>query len=295
MSFPRHLMIRLRATATLGALSAGALSLGACDFGTLDSLSSDEAANATDEMTTSLRGFFAKYDNGTPDELKAAAAKLPGIVSRTGGIPLQGKVGPLTAEDLKSIGFETRNVGAIQGLLLLSEIECPIEKVEQLVVARNQTELYPKLYEKYARTFQSSAADYFARKTPTMTWKTAYSAKVGAYAYDADLIGGSRFIPNAAPNGGPLLLARTYLTAPARFTSGGDSAAFNQDYQMEVYYETTPGRTAHVYGLWREYRAGSLTSDNDLYVSLVLGNLADFDKRTSIVCKNGSPVPDTKD
>jgi hypothetical protein len=283
-------MVWLRAMATVGTLG-----LSACDFGTLDSLSSDEAANATDEMTTSLRGFFAKYEAGTPEELKAAAAKLPGIVQRTGGIPLQGKVGQITSEDLASIGFQARDASAVQGLLLLSEIDCPLEKVERLVVARNQTELYPKLYEKYARTFQSSAADYFARKTPTMTWKTAYSAKVGSYAYDAELLGGSRFLPNAAPNGGGLLLARTYLTAPAKFTSGGDNAAFSQDYQMEIYYETAPGRTAHVYGLWREYKAGSLTSSNDLYVSLVLGNLADFDQRTSIVCRNGTPVPDVKD
>jgi len=88
-----------------------------------------------------------------------------------------------------------------------------------------------------------------------------------------------------------VFLDRAYLQEPAVFTAGGGDSAFDQDYQIELYYERAPGRTLHFYALWRQFNISTLTSESDLYVNIVLGNLSDFDDRSSKVCKDNAPAP----
>jgi len=105
-----------------------------------------------------------------------------------------------------------------------------------------------------------------------------------------DVLGGARRVAAAAPGSGTLFMARYYFTRPATLVSGDDTE-WNQDYQLEAFYEIAPNKVIHFYALWREFRVTTLTSESDFYINLLLGNLVDFDKRTSLVCRDHKVQP----
>lgn len=269
-----------------------ALPLAGCDFGTLDDLSTDQAIDAPSEMTVAARAFWTAYSKTSADDVKKEMAGIEGVIQRTSTVPMQVKIGDLTKAETDLV-LPNKDPAPAQGMLIVTELECPLDKVEQYVIAKNQSELYPDLYDEYTRTYSSSSADFLSRAAPQLTWRTDYKATALGRTYLSNLTGGAWRLPDASPTGGPVLLSRTYLNEPANFISG-EPASFNQDYQIEVYWEVSPGRTRHLYGLWREFSLTTLTSESDLYISIVLGNLSDFDARTSKICKTGAPVPDTK-
>jgi hypothetical protein len=268
-------------------------SLLGCDFGTLDDLSQDETPEGSEEMTEQARGVWSVY--AKPDEVvKRAIADLGGVIERAEAAsserPLKLKLGPIQPEQLGTIGFEAKDGNAAQGMLVAPVLDCTLDQVEKLVVAKNQLELYPGLYDEYARSYTSSVPDFLGGRSPAVTWRTDYKASAIGNTYLANLTGGARRVRAAAPDGKDVLLSRTYLNEPAKFVTG-DDAAFGQDYQIELYWERTPGKTTHFYGLWREFRIARLTAKEDLYIALVLGNLVDFDVRTGKICRENSVAP----
>jgi hypothetical protein len=269
-----------------------ALLLCACDFGTLDDLSQDEAVEGADELTSQARTLWAVYDHAkySNGDVKKAVAGLEGVVGRAGSLPVQVKLDALTKQDLALVGMGDKDPNAAQGMLLISELDCSLEQVEKLVVAKNQTDIYPGLYDSYTRTYVTSVDAFLTRAEPTVTWKTSYQATALDRTYQSVLTGGARFVPSAMPGGAPVLMARTVLDEPAKFIKGADSG-FAQDYQLEVYYARGPQKTLHFYALWRDFHVSTLASSSDLYVNVVLGNLSDFDVRTSKVCREGKPAP----
>jgi hypothetical protein len=261
--------------------------LGACDFGTLDSLSEEEAVEGSPEVTEQSRALWKFYEKGSDDTVKRAIDDVPGVIDRVGPLPIQVKIGDLTRDDLALVG-QTRDPATPQGMLLVSDLGCSLDQVEKLVVAKNQTQLYPDLYDAYARTYTTSVQDFLGRRAPTVTWHTDYTASAVSRTYVAGLTGSARRVPGANPRGGDVILSRTVLDAPANFVAGED-AEFNQDYQIELYFEIEPNKVRHLYALWREFRIAGLTAESDLYVNLVLGNLKDFDVRTSKICRDNNP------
>lgn len=260
----------------------------ACDFGTLDSLSKEEAAAGGEEATLQARALWKFYDKGSDDTVKRAIDGVDGVIERLGELPVQVTIGDLTKEDLELVG-KTADPGVAQGMLLVTDIDCSLDQVTKLVVAKNQTTLYPGLYDVYARTYVTSVQDFLTGKTPTVIWKTNYTSSAIDRTYEAVLTGGVRLVPNANPHGGAVLLSRAVLDAPGKFIKG-DDAESNQDYQIELYFEIEPRKVRHFYGVWREFRIAGLTAESDLYINLVLGNLKDFDVRSSKLCRDGNPV-----
>lgn len=275
--------------ATLG-LPAG---VGGCDFGTLDDISSDVAAQGTDETTKQALSLWRAFDpKATDADVKKSLLDIDGIVTRAGGIPVQVTIGDLEKSDLELIGFGAKDAAKPQGMLIITELDCTFDQIQALVVASNQPEIYPGTYEKYARTFQGDTNGFLGGAASTLVWKTQYTATIQGNTYESLLTGGARRVPSAAPSGAPILLARTILDQPARFVSGGD-VEFNQDYQMELYYPRG-NKILHFYAVWREFRLGGLNSESQLYINLVLGNLVDYDVRTSKVCRDKNPLPTFK-
>jgi hypothetical protein len=272
------------------ALAAFALLLGACDFGTLDDLSQDQATQGGDELTVQARKLWDVYDvtKYTDADVRKAIADVEGVVARNGS-SLQVKINGLTKDDLALIGKGDNDPANAQGMLLVNELDCSLADLEKLLVAKNQSALYPGLYDAYTRDYTTSIDDYFARTAPSVTWQTTYTASALDRTYNGNVTGGSRYVASGLPSGAPVILARTFLDAPAVFTKGTDSG-FDQDYQIELYYETAPGKTLHLYALWRDFHVTTLTSQSDLYINVVLGNLKDFDVRTSKICRDKAPV-----
>jgi hypothetical protein len=258
-----------------------------CDLGTLDSFSEEQAVEGTEEATLQSRALWKFYEKGSDDTVKRAIDDVQGVVARAGALPLQVKIGDLTADDLALIG-KTADPAAPQGMLLVDDLDCTLDQVERLVVAKNQTELYPDLYDAYTRTYVTNVQDLLMGKSPTVVWHTDYTASAVSRTYVAGLTGGARRVPGANPLGGDVILSRTILDNPAKFIAGED-AAFDQDYQIELYYAVEPRKIRHFYALWRQFRIGGLDAESDLYVNLVLGNLRDFDVRTGIICRNDTP------
>ncbi len=294
---PRASRLSRLSLGLLGLLGAlGVVALAGCDFGTLDSLSTDVAGQGGSELSVLSRGLLSKYEAGSDADYKALLRDVEGVMQRAidgNGGDSNLKLEPLRAADVADLGLPARDVSTAQGMIILTELPCTLAQVEKLAAAKNQPELFPKTYDNYLRTYTSSSEDYFTRKVKTLTWTTDLTATVLSRQYQSDLRGGARFVPGASPTGGDVVLSRTVLVKPARFLKGND-AQFNQDYQIEAFYERAAGRTVHVYALWREFIVGSISSADDLYISIILGNLKDFDVRVGKICKEGTPVPDVR-
>lgn len=271
------------------AVSAGlAIAIAGCDFGTLDDLSRDEAAEGSAETSVQALALWKAYGQSDED-VKKAVSEVAGVVERAGVRPVQVTIDGLTQKDL-GIPTVTRDPALAQGMLLISELDCSLSQVEKLASAKNQSEIYPDSYDKYDRAYQGNIQDFIAGAAPSIVWKTNYTVSLLGRTYEATLTGGARRIAGAAPGGGTMLLSRTALDQPARFIAGSD-AEFNQDYQMEAFYEIAPNKVVHYYAIWREFRLASLTSSTDLYINTVLGNSVDFDVRASKVCRDKTPEP----
>ncbi|HEY8077117.1 MAG TPA: hypothetical protein VIF62_23485 [Labilithrix sp.] len=266
--------------------------LGACDFGTLADLNEDTAAQGADELTTQALSLWRTFDpmKATDADVKKAIADIQGIVARNPP-PLQVRLGPIDKDDQAIVGITDKDPSTAQGMLLIHEIDCSLDQISKLVIALNQTAIYPDLYDSYTRVYTSDVNGFLEGTPPTVTWTTNYQASALSRTYQSEVRGEGRYVGGAMPNGAPIFLDRAFLPHPALFIKGGDDSGFDQDYQIELYYETAPNKVMHFYALWRDFHISTVSSDTDLYVNLVLGNLSDFDVRSSKVCKDGSPQP----
>lgn len=259
-----------------------------CDFGTLDDLSQDEAAAGSSETSAQAIALWRSYD-ASDDEIKKAVANIERVIAAAGPRPVQATIDDITKDQL-GIPTITRDPANAQGMLVITELDCSLDQIEKILVAKNQPEIYPDSYDKYTRTYKTSIQDFLSGVSSSVAWKTEYTVSLLERTYEATLTGGAKRVAGAAPGGGVMLLGKTLLDEPARFIAGGD-AAFNQDYQIEAYYEIAPARVIHFYAMWREFHVSSLTSSHNLYINIVLGSLIDFDVRTSKVCRDKAPAP----
>ena len=101
--------------------------------------------------------------------------------------------------------------------------------------------------------------------------------------------GGVRRVPELdaerSPHG-PLLVQRAWLPQPAVW-EGDTDYYWDQDYQLDVYWEPTAGETIHVVGLWRSVGMGATTSDHELMQTMILAARRSFDERTEELCAGG--------
>lgn len=263
----------------------------ACDFGTLEDLATEEASQGSEELTRQALQLFRVASRGKDTDVAAAISDVDGVVSRGGNLPIQVRIGDLTDDDLSIVGFAGRDAAGPQGMLIVTELDCSLDQVARLSVAKNQTALYPGLYDRYARAYTSSAGDFFSGAVQTVGWRTDYTASLLSRTYSSTLTGFARRVERATRGGAPVVIVRTILDRPATFIKGGEDAAFEQDYQVELFYEVAPAKVRHFYALWRQFHMGAITSEMNLYVNLVLGNLVDFDVRTGKICRDGAPQP----
>jgi hypothetical protein len=277
---------RLFLRALLILLLPSSVGIAACDLGSFESLSTDTATSGTDEVTLTARKFWTSYSAPEP-EIAKLTADLEAILSRAGGEQLT--VGALEKGANANVGLDkTIDASLAAGILLVAQIDCKLDEIDKLVIATNQPELYPEVYDAYKRTYKSSYQDYLARRTESLSWETDDTVSYLSRQYRSILNGGSRYLAHGGPGGKPVILSRTWLTAPPVLLKGSEFE-FKQDYQIEVYYELSNGKTRHFYGVWRELRMGTITAASPLYQTFFLGNLSDADKHAGVICKSGSP------
>jgi hypothetical protein len=259
--------------------------------GCSESIESDPDLGAVAEWA------FANHDSASDQDVAAKVAQLEKLVATSkadGALPVQVRIDSLTAADLGAVHLASpMDPARAPGVVVVTEVTCTLDQIETLVIARNQSELYPQVFDAYTRTYLSSSDDYLARRAPTLSFGIAYSATTGGTRADVELAGDARYVPRASPlKGGAALLVRFYQPHAA-VVHGGAGDSWNQDYQTDLYYERAPGTVIHVTALWAEFRLGSSTLENDVVAAFTMGSLVDTDTRTGKICQSGQPVPVT--
>ena len=268
----------------LASLIAVLLSQAAC-------LNSTPPPPAPDAVDQNLQWFWVHGAALGDAELAAAAAKL-GVSGKADSrtTPLKTLTHErLAPADLEPVGLEKSNdPSTARGLMIVNLFPCTLDTLERLLIAQDQAAQYTGVYDAYTRTYTSDLAAYTDRKKATLDWTVDMKASLPINdGYAATIKGGIRRVaaPADGATKGPFLVTRTWLTAPATFSSGSTSY-FRQDYQVEVFWEQAPGTIFHAYAMWRDMKAGgvNLSIEDNGFVNVILDNLVKWDDTTAGLC-----------
>jgi hypothetical protein len=244
-----------------------------------------------DDLQQNVRWFWTFSDDATDMELVGAAQKLiPAAHPDTWMKALEGQsTAHLTTDDVK--GFVTDKAtdpSPTRPLLVVNRFSCTQAQLEKVILNGDQATLYPGSYDKYVRTDDYDRAAFDARKLNFATWSEEVDNTFPVNDSYTSTVGGSlRRVPKDGTTltNSDMLVARTWLPAPATF-SASSSSYYRQDYEIEMFWETSPGTMFHVYGMWRDIKDGSfnVTLDDNGFMNLVLDNLVKWDGKTEKLC-----------
>ncbi|MFT3711393.1 MAG: hypothetical protein QM817_27485 [Archangium sp.] len=253
-------------------------------------LNSTPPSLAPDAVDANLRWFWVNGDSADDATLIDAASKLSvGGKADTRTSPLKGQMRErLASEDLKNVGLEANDPSTARGLIVVNLFDCTLDKLTNILIAQDQITQYPDVYKSYVRSYTNDDANFRSRGSDLITWQVDLSAALPVDDVYTSLIkGGVRRVRSTAESAtkGDFLITRTWLTAPATFPSTSTSY-FKQDYQIEVFWEQSPGKIFHAYGMWRDIKVGgfNLTIEDNGFMNIVLDNLVKWDTRTAELC-----------
>lgn len=249
---------------------------------------------APKELDALFHYMWEKYEQGSDEELAEAAVNLHEAVSsseREEG--LDGTLSNLEAADLDLVGVDAKASEA-QGLFLVRRLGCDLDQLKALLSYKDQASLYEGTYARYDRRFTGDASreDFLGEEAPVLTWAVDYRVE-DLVDYDASVKGGLRSVPRLdaeqSPHG-PLLFARTWMPKPATFDKDKDDLYFDQDYQIELFYQDGKGELQHFYAIWRQVSyTASAHSESEDFQRILLNNLSDWDDDTEALCEAGRP------
>lgn len=202
--------------------------------------------------------------------------------------PIDGTITALDQEESALVGLESARVADAQGLFMARTFDCTLSKLDRLLYDLGQDQAHPDAYDTYTRTYTSDIEAYKAREDPFVSWEVDYVTSLTGTTYSSHIIGGLRYIPDIDDGdelSGPALLARTYMPGPAEFETDSEYS-LDQDYQIELFYQSRKSRIVHLYGLWRQ---GVFTfgwdMSNEYAQRLILDSMSDWDDETVEVCR----------
>jgi hypothetical protein len=239
-----------------------------------------------------MHWFWKQYETATDAQVHEAVTNMHhAIHGEDLTQPAQGSLGALGAGDIGNVDTSNTDPSPATGLLLADAMDCSVDNAERITTYHDQSELYPGIYDSYARTYDTSLPEYLARQAPTVQWSVATSGSLAGNRYTMRYGGGDRFVPGQPGSAavGPVLLNRTWLKEPAHFDNSAD--AIPQDYQIEVYYEHAPGKLVHLWADWRQVKKGTLTNNDDLVLGILLDNMGQWDNQTRTLCSQNRPPP----
>ncbi len=246
---------------------------------TLSACAADDAPTA---ITNATFWLWRNYDTGTDERLAEAIVALNGSVTAvTADEPMKVLIGKLNSSDVKLVGRTGVDASKAFGLLVVTEIACKMSQVEKIHTAAEQDTLHPTAYKAYKRTFVSGRDDFLAGKLKFLDWTTDLTSEFATEA----LAGSARHVPDLGKTKSPYgaaLVSRTYLTKAATGTE------WPQDYQIEAYYERTPGHMIHMFAVWREATFyGLSTASSSWLQNKMMGGFVDWDAEVEKACKSG--------
>jgi hypothetical protein len=245
---------------------------------------------APNDFDGNVHWLWENYDSGADKDVIDAVNKLHTLVmGDTRTMAKKGGITHLSVDDLKVVKMRAdADPNAARGMYLINEFACTLDKLTAITIALDQDTQYPGVYNSYMRSYTSDVDAFDAGTTDTLTWTTMDGAALIDAKFTETASSGVRRVKptSASPTtfGGPILLTRTWLPNPAMFEQMGPS--FDQDYQLEVYYERKAGEMIHVYPLWRHMAIPSagLSTDDDSVVNLITNDLQSWDMQTAQLC-----------
>lgn len=246
------------------------------------------AEPAPDGLGPNLRWFWSTSDESDDATVLDATAKLSSagkISTRTSAFK-GAQSERLSASDLKVVNLESNDPSKARGLMVVNLFDCKLDVLADILSADDQIALYPDSWTTHARTANGDRQAFLEKRTNRYGWDADITVTfpVGD-VYQSKLKGSLRRVPASSTFEHDVLVARLWLTAPATFASSSTSY-FNQNYEIEVFWEHSPGRIAHGYGMWREVKVGTfnITIEQEDLLKITLDNLVDWDTKTQALC-----------
>lgn len=267
----RPITPRLTPLMTLSAL----LALTACRI--------DEAPQ---DLDGAMRAAWTGFEGADEEQAAALVDTLHGLV---GGDTLEkdsrGALTPLTVADLADVTLSPgQDPADAPGMLLVNPMACDLDALAALLVDLDQDTLYPGVYLEYERVHDDDPEAFLSGETDRLSWVSDMRVELLGAEYTEQVQGAIRRVEGGAR---PFLWARTWLTAPAVFVDS--DWTFEQDYQIELFWERAPWDLVHAYGIWREMDVGGLSAEDEGFVNITLNNMVDWDAQTVALCGEGSP------
>jgi hypothetical protein len=245
---------------------------------------------APEGLSANVRWFWSRSDAADDATVLDATSKLS-VAGKLDTFTTPSKAAQrerLAPADLAIVGLQTNDPSKARGLLVVNVFDCRMDVLADLLSADEQMTLYPDSWTSHVRQATSDRQAFLDKRAARYSWDADVSVTFPiADAYQSKLKGTLRRVVAPADLGlGPeVLVARLWLTAPAVFPPSSTSA-FNQNYEIEIFWEPTPGRIAHGYGMWREVKVGAfnLTLEEEDLVKVTLDNLVSWDGKTAALC-----------
>jgi hypothetical protein len=243
---------------------------------------------APEDLDGLFHWFWTNYEEAGDDDWldginNAHAAMGMGVLEDV----VDGGLGQFTREQMDLVDMrDDADPSELAGLYLLNVLPCTLEQIQDIVTSLDQMTMYDEAYESYEREYTSDEEAYFSGDAPTLSFRSVIGATMLGASYTETVEGLIRRVPTDDDfNYSPVILARYHMPEEAVWDTA--SFFFTQDYQVEIYYERSPGQVAHLYGLWRHMGYGQGSTQDEGIARQVLNGLSDWDQRTAELCVNG--------
>lgn len=243
-------------------------------------------SDAPKDLDALYHYLWLNYEEGTDEDLLAAAANLDPLISEAGN----GLLTLLTDDEQATVDVRSgQDPAEATGWFVAGPLACAFDDTERLLYALDQEGLFEdaigkESYEAYDRVYTSDIDAYVARETPFITWTTTYTVQPLFSTYTAVISGSMRYV--AEQDGvGPMVLQRSYLPDLATF-DGETQDFFEQDYQLDVVLPAS-GSAKHGYANWRDLKSAGLEDEDTGVQNLLIDGLETYYKNLDTVCAAG--------
>ncbi len=240
---------------------------------------------APEQIIDVSRWLYRNYATASDERMAEAVVALAGSVTAvTADNPFKGLIGSLKAGDNAVVGRTGVDPTKTVGMMVVTEFNCKLAQVEKIHSAADQNALHPSAYTAYKRTFRQSRDEYLARKFNQLDWDTELTSDYASEKLDGSL----RFIADlgkAKSPYGAALVSRTWLKENA--VAVASATEWQQDYQVEAYFERTPGKVVHLFAVWRQAQFMGLSNESTTLQNLQFGGFVDWDKEVEKACASG--------
>ncbi|MBN2360527.1 MAG: hypothetical protein JXR83_13815 [Deltaproteobacteria bacterium] len=203
--------------------------------------------------------------------------------------PARSLLDDLNSDELEPVEMSDRDPAPAQGMLLVDRFDCTMEQLQAVFLDPDQGAIYPEIYQEYQRTVLTDLEAFKARTTNLVSFRNYYQAQpLPAARYEATTRCDLRYIgadPEVELPFGPMFIQRIWLPQPVHYFDT-DANVFDLDFQVEIFYQTAPGKMGKFYPFWRHmaFNGVGASTDDEWIIDIVLDGQEDWDVRTAEVC-----------